>query len=62
MSSGIMIMIYLVLRAGVTIAMGNASDNLKAKAMYVTDTNDNDGIGKALIALAGCIQFDGGLQ
>lgn len=42
-------------RAGVTIAMGNASDNLKAKAMYVTDTNDNDGIGKALIALAGCI-------
>jgi len=43
-------------RAGISVAMGNASENLKARAMYVTDTNDNDGIGKALTALdkAGC--------
>lgn len=30
------------------IAMGNAVDDLKAKAEYITDTNDNDGIAKAL--------------
>jgi Cof subfamily protein (haloacid dehalogenase superfamily) len=41
-------------RAGISIAMGNASENLKARATYITDTNDNDGIGKALTALAGC--------
>lgn len=31
------------------IAMGNAVDELKAKAEFVTDTNDNNGISKALI-------------
>lgn len=41
-------------RAGISIAMGNASERLKARATYITDTNDNDGIGKALTALAGC--------
>ncbi|MCO6555235.1 Cof-type HAD-IIB family hydrolase [Gilliamella sp. ESL0232] len=30
------------------IAMGNAVDELKAKAEFVTDTNNNDGIAKAL--------------
>lgn len=40
--------------AGVSVAMDNASQNLKARATYITDTNDNDGIGKALTALADC--------
>lgn len=30
-----------------SVAMGNAIDELKAKATYVTDTNENDGIYKA---------------
>jgi hydroxymethylpyrimidine pyrophosphatase-like HAD family hydrolase len=30
------------------IAMGNAVDELKAQAEFVTDTNNNDGIAKAL--------------
>ncbi|ORF51314.1 hypothetical protein B5803_07365 [Gilliamella apicola] len=28
--------------------MGNAVDGLKDKAEYITDTNNNDGIAKAL--------------
>lgn len=35
--------------AGLGIAMGNASDAVKAAADAVTDTNDNDGVAKALI-------------
>ncbi len=34
--------------AGIGVAMGNASDPVKAAADYVTDTVDNDGIEKAL--------------
>lgn len=34
--------------AGHGIAMGNAVDALKAKASYITDTMENDGILKAL--------------
>jgi hydroxymethylpyrimidine pyrophosphatase-like HAD family hydrolase len=34
--------------AGIGIAMGNAPDEVKAAADYVTDTNNNDGIPKAL--------------
>jgi Predicted hydrolases of the HAD superfamily len=34
--------------AGTAICMGNGSDLAKAHADYVTDTNDNDGIAKAL--------------
>jgi hypothetical protein len=30
------------------IAMGNAPDEIKAAADYVTDTNNNDGVRKAL--------------
>lgn len=33
---------------GTAVAMGNGSDLAKAHADYVTDTNDNDGIAKAL--------------
>ncbi len=35
--------------AGIGVAMGNAGDNVKAHADYVTDSVDNDGISKALI-------------
>lgn len=34
--------------AGMGVAMGNAPDEIKAAANYVTDTNDNDGVAKAL--------------
>jgi Cof subfamily protein (haloacid dehalogenase superfamily) len=34
--------------AGVGVAMGNAPDDIKAVADYVTDTNNNDGVRKAM--------------
>jgi len=34
--------------AGTAVAMGNGSDLAKSHATHVTDTNDNDGIAKAL--------------
>ena len=34
--------------AGMGIAMGNASDEVKAAANYITDTNKNDGVAKAI--------------
>jgi Cof subfamily protein (haloacid dehalogenase superfamily) len=34
--------------AGMGVAMGNAPDAIKAVANYVTDTNNNDGVAKAL--------------
>ena len=34
--------------AGMGVAMGNAPEDIKAKAKYVTDTNNNDGVRKAL--------------
>lgn len=34
--------------AGYKIAMGNASKELKQKADYITDTNNNDGVAEAL--------------
>jgi hydroxymethylpyrimidine pyrophosphatase-like HAD family hydrolase len=34
--------------AGMGVAMGNAADDIKAGADYVTDTNNNDGVRKAL--------------
>ena len=34
--------------AGKGVAMGNAPDEIKAVADYVTDTNNNDGVAKAL--------------
>lgn len=33
--------------AGVGVAMGNANDEVKSHADYVTDTSENDGILKA---------------
>lgn len=34
--------------AGYGIAMGNAVENIKESADYITDTNDNDGVAKAI--------------
>ena len=34
--------------AGLGVAMGNAPDEVKACAKYVTDTNNNDGVAKAI--------------
>jgi hydroxymethylpyrimidine pyrophosphatase-like HAD family hydrolase len=34
--------------AGMGVAMGNAPDEIKAAANFVTDTNNNDGVRKAL--------------
>jgi len=34
--------------AGMGVAMGNAPDEIKAAADYVTDTNNNDGVRKAM--------------
>lgn len=38
----------MVMYAGVGVAMGNATDELKAVADYITDDNNSDGIAKAL--------------
>jgi hydroxymethylpyrimidine pyrophosphatase-like HAD family hydrolase len=35
-------------KSGMSFAMGNADDAVKAKATCVTDTNDNDGFAKAI--------------
>ena len=40
--------ISMLLKAGVGVAMGNANDNVKAMAKYVTSSADDDGIYKAL--------------
>ena len=34
--------------AGVGVAVANAVEELKSAADYVTDTNENSGVGKAL--------------
>jgi Cof subfamily protein (haloacid dehalogenase superfamily) len=34
--------------AGLGVAMGNASDIVKDRADYITDTNDNDGVAKVI--------------
>lgn len=34
--------------AGMGVAMGNAPEEIKAAANYITDTNNNDGVAKAL--------------
>lgn len=40
--------IELLLAGGIKVAMGNATDDLKAVADYVTDTVENDGFVKAM--------------
>ena len=38
----------MVERAGIGVAMGNASDRVKAVSDYITKTNDEDGAALAL--------------
>jgi Cof subfamily protein (haloacid dehalogenase superfamily) len=38
----------MITYAGIGVAMGNAPDEIKLAADYVTDTNNNDGVAKAL--------------
>lgn len=40
--------VEMIRYAGVGVAMGNAPDDIKAIADYVTDTNNNDGVRKAM--------------
>jgi len=35
-------------KSGLSFAMGNADDDVKARATYVTDTDENDGFAKAI--------------
>ena len=39
--------------AGIGIAMGNAPDEVKAVADYITETNNNDGVSRALKKILG---------
>lgn len=43
--------IEMIEYAGLGVAMGNAPDEVKSKANYVTDTNNNDGLAKFLESL-----------
>ena len=40
--------IGMIRYAGVGVAVANAVEELKSAADYVTDTNENSGVGKAL--------------
>jgi Cof subfamily protein (haloacid dehalogenase superfamily) len=40
--------VEMIQYAGMGVAMGNAPDDIKAIADYVTDTNNNDGVRKAM--------------
>jgi hydroxymethylpyrimidine pyrophosphatase-like HAD family hydrolase len=35
-------------RSGTSIAMGNATDDVKSRATHVTDTNERDGFARAI--------------
>jgi hydroxymethylpyrimidine pyrophosphatase-like HAD family hydrolase len=38
----------IILAAGIGVAMGNATDEVKAEASYVTASNDEDGVALAI--------------
>ncbi len=40
--------IAIIKSAHIGVAMGNATEQLKADSDYITDTNDNDGVAKAI--------------
>ncbi|GHA49563.1 sugar-phosphatase [Photobacterium aphoticum] len=39
---------HMIAYAGLGVAMGNATDDIKAIANHITDTNDNDGVAKVI--------------
>ena len=38
--------------AGFQVAMGNASENMKKIAQYITSSNDNEGMSEAILKFA----------
>ena len=40
--------IEMIKLAEIGVVVGNASEEMKSLANYVTDTNDNDGVAKAI--------------
>lgn len=46
--------IQMLEKAGIGVAMGNAEENVKAAADYVTETNDEEGVAKAIVKYAFC--------
>ena len=40
--------IEMIKLAEIGVVVGNASEEMKSLADYVTDTNDNDGVAKAI--------------
>lgn len=50
--------IELLKSGGIKVAMGNATDELKACANYITDTVDNDGFVKAIEKFVLCRQIN----
>ena len=40
--------LHMIEYAGMGIAMGNATDDIKAIANYITDSNSEDGVAKAI--------------
>lgn len=42
----------MIQQAGIGVAMGNAQEAVKQAADYITDTNDNDGVAKAIAKFA----------
>ncbi|TBW67837.1 HAD hydrolase family protein, partial [Staphylococcus lugdunensis] len=43
--------ISMLERVGYPVAMNNATDEVKHIAKYVTDTNENSGVGKAIMKI-----------
>ena len=40
--------LHMIECAGMGVAMGNAFEEIKEVANYITDTNENDGVAKAI--------------
>ena len=40
--------LHMIECAGMGVAMGNAFEEVKKAANYITDTNENDGVAKAI--------------
>jgi hypothetical protein len=47
----------MLMAAGFPVAMGNATDNIKSIARYVTDDNEHDGVGKVIKGLNSSSDF-----